>query len=145
VTDLVDSLIAGGGVTCPIVRFRDCFQNAACLVTGTAIVDGYTNSFQTVTATVAVIVSERQAQETLSIVVPAVAAGAVGYVTTAFVGELAALPAGAPLVGNPQADLVAAGAGGGFINCRVSAAGSVRCAFLGPLAGGAVNFTFATL
>jgi len=84
-------------------------------------------------------------KETLSIVVPAVLAGQVGYVTTAFAGALAGLPQDTPLVANPTADLVAAGAGGGFINARVSAAGSVRCAFLGPLAGGASNFTFAAL
>lgn len=143
--ELEDTLIAGGGITCPNVRFRNCNQNAACLVTGTAIVDGYTNAWQTITSTVSVIVAEQLARETLSIVVPAVLAGQVGYVSTAFVGELAALPSGSPLVGNPQADLVAAGAGGGFINCWADAAGSVRCSFIGPLAGGAVNFTFATL
>lgn len=84
-------------------------------------------------------------KETLSIVVPAVLAGQVGYVTTAFAGALAGLPQDTPIVANPTADLVAAGAGGGFINARVSVAGSVRCAFLGPLAGGASNFTFASL
>jgi hypothetical protein len=38
--------------------------------------------------------------------------------------------------------LVAAGVGGAYVNARVSALGTVRMAFLGPLAGGAVNFNF---
>jgi len=128
-------------------RVRNCTQLAACLVVGDLIIDGYSNSFQTFTVDPAfqLFVAERQARETLSIVVPAVAAGNVGYVSTAFVGELAILQTNDPLVGNPTADLVAAGAGGGFVNCWVDAPGSVRCSFVGPLAGGAVNFTFATL
>ena len=82
---------------------------------------------------------------TLSVVVPAVGAGNVGYVdvsTLAGHDELLC-EVGDVVIGNPQADLVAAGAGGGFINCRVSATNTIRCAFLGPLAGGAVNFRFA--
>jgi hypothetical protein len=81
-------------------------------------------------------------QERLEIVVPAVAAGEVGYVTTDFVGDLATLATDSPILANPTADLVNAGAGGGFINARMSDTGSVRCAFVGPLAGGAVDFVF---
>ncbi len=84
-------------------------------------------------------------QETLSIVVPAVLAGEVGYVTTDFVGDLATLLVDSPILANPTADLVNAGAGGGFINARMSDTGSVRCAFVGPLAGGAVDFVFSAL
>jgi hypothetical protein len=79
----------------------------------------------------------------VSVVVPAVAAGAVGYVNVSMAGtRLADLAVGEGVVANPSAQLVAAGAGGAFVNCRVQAVGSVECAFLGPLAGGAVNFNF---
>ena len=38
--------------------------------------------------------------------------------------------------------VVAAGAGGAYVNCRVQATGVVECAFLGPLASGSVPFNF---
>ncbi len=80
----------------------------------------------------------------LSVVVnvPAVAAGQVGYVDVSLAATKLAgfLPAGSLLVANPAADLVAAGVGGGFINCRINGVNTVRFAFLGPLAGGASNF-----
>lgn len=80
---------------------------------------------------------------TISIVVPAVAAGAVGYVDTTLVGtdleDLLQFPSDAVIV-NPTSDLVAAGAGGGFLNARLSAANTLRSTFIGPLAGGAANF-----
>jgi hypothetical protein len=83
---------------------------------------------------------------TISVVVPAVLAGQVGYVDVLTAGtRLAGILAATPIAGNPTADLVAAGAGGGFLNCRVSATGTIRCAFVGPLAGGASNFSFWTL
>jgi hypothetical protein len=115
-------------------------------VTGAVQLDGYTAAIgrSLITGT-AVQVFDNPTQETLSIVVPAVLAGQVGYVDTAFAGPLVGCPQDAPIVANPTADLVAAGAGGGFINARVIAGNSVRCAFVGPLAGGAVNFTFAAL
>lgn len=50
-----------------------------------------------------------------------------------------------PIAVNPAVDLVAAGAGGGFINARmVNDAGTVKCrmAFLGPIAGGPADFVF---
>jgi hypothetical protein len=79
----------------------------------------------------------------VSVVVPAVAAASVGYVNVSMAGtRLSDLFVGEGVVANPAAQLVAAGAGGGYINCRVQAIGSVECAFLGPLAGGAVNFNF---
>lgn len=80
---------------------------------------------------------------TLSVVVPAVAAGAVGYVNTTLVGTdlEGMLNVTSCIICNPQSDLVAAGAGGGFINARFAAANSLRLAFVGPLAGGAANFT----
>lgn len=78
----------------------------------------------------------------VSVTVPAVAAGQVGYVDVSLAATKLAgfLPAGSLLVANPTADLVAAGAGGGFINCRINGVNTVRFAFLGPLAGGASNF-----
>jgi len=80
---------------------------------------------------------------TLSCVVPAVAAGAVGYLDrTTVATALAGIVVGELIEAAPQVDLVAAGAGGGYINCRVSAANTIRMAFIGPLAGGAANFIF---
>lgn len=75
---------------------------------------------------------------TISVVVPAVAADAVGYADVTMPG----VAVGEMVVASPTADLVAAGAGGGYINCRVSAPNTVRLAFNGALAGGAVNFLF---
>lgn len=84
---------------------------------------------------------------TISVTVPAVAAGQVGYVDVALGATKLAgfVPAGALLVANPTADLVAAGAGGGFINVRTNGASTARFAFLGPLAGGASNFTLGVI
>lgn len=78
----------------------------------------------------------------VSVNVPAVAAGQVGYVDVSLAATKLAgfLPAGSLLVANPTADLVAAGVGGGFVNCRINGVNTVRFAFLGPLAGGASNF-----
>jgi len=80
---------------------------------------------------------------TLSVVVPAVAADAVGYVDTTLVGTALEgfFAVGDPVVVNPTTDLVAAGAGGGLLNARISAANTLRCAFVGALAGGAADFT----
>lgn len=91
----------------------------------------------------AVQVSDAPLSATVSIVVPAVAADAVGYVNTTLVGTpLEGLfNTGDGVTVNPQSDLVAAGAGGGFINARIVAADSLRCAFNGALAGGAADFT----
>lgn len=80
---------------------------------------------------------------TKNIVVPAVAADAVGYLDVDLSATgLAGTTVGAVMVCAPTADLVAAGAGGGYINCRVSALNTVRLAFNGALAGGAVDFLF---
>lgn len=80
---------------------------------------------------------------TLPVVVPAVLAGAVGYVIVPMAGtRLADLAVQECVVACPQAQLVAAGPGGAYVNARCNAVGSVELAFLGPLAGGAVNFTF---
>jgi len=83
--------------------------------------------------------------EIVNVVVPAVLDGQVGYLDVVMAGELTALPANTGIVATPTADLVAAGAGGGYINSRVSAPGTVRMAFIGPLAGGAVDFHFFAL
>lgn len=80
---------------------------------------------------------------TVSVVVPAVAAGQVGYVdTNVSATALGGITTADVVCGNPTADLVAAGAGGGYINSRVSATNTIRSAFVGPLAGGASNFVF---
>jgi hypothetical protein len=47
---------------------------------------------------------------------------------------------GETIVANPTSDLVAAGAGGGFINAWVVGTSSIRFSFSGALAGGAANF-----
>jgi hypothetical protein len=79
----------------------------------------------------------------VAVVVPAVAVGAVGYVNVSMAGtRLADLLVGEGVVANPSAQLVAAGVGGAYVNCRVQATGVVECAFLGPLAGGSVPFNF---
>lgn len=82
---------------------------------------------------------------TVSVVVPAVLVGQVGYANAALVGTALEnlFAVNDPVAVNPQTDLVAAGAGGGLINARVSAANTVRLAFVGPLAGGAANFRIA--
>lgn len=85
------------------------------------------------------------AKETISVVVPAVAAGNVGYADVTAVADLRGITTADVVDGNATADLVAAGAGGGYINCRVSANNTIRCAFVGPLAGGASNFQFVRL
>lgn len=134
-----------GNFTTGTAHIRSCRQFGLANITGDVTIDAYTNAWGAVTATGTLLVFDKPAQERISVVVPAVLAGQVGYVDTAFAAQLANVPANTPLTGNPTADLVAAGAGGGFINCRVSAAGTVRCAFIGPLAGGAVDFVFAAL
>jgi hypothetical protein len=80
---------------------------------------------------------------TLSVAVPVVANDQVGYVNVSLVGTGLAglLAADSLIVANPTTDLVGAGAGGGYINVRFNAANSLRFAFLGPLAGGAANFS----
>ncbi len=115
--------------------------------TGNLVLDAYTNSqlfsaIETIT-NANFVVRNRPNMATISVVVPAVAADAVGYVDVSTVGTpLEGITVGQLVVGNPTADLVAAGAGGGFINARVSGVSTIRCAFNGALAGGAVNFIF---
>lgn len=134
-----------GNFTTATAHIRSCRQFGVALITGDVTIDDYTNAWGTVTATGTLTVFGKLAQERVSVVVPAVLVGQVGYVDTNFVAQLAATPTNAPVSGNPTDDLVAAGAGGGFINCRMSANGVVRCAFVGPLAGGAVDFVFSAL
>lgn len=134
---------AGAGVSAS-ATFRNCPQpSAPVVVTGAVLLDGYTAAWSAITGTTTAVANGSRS-EVISVVVPAVVAGSVGYVDVTMVGALATVPANAPVYGAPQADLVAAGVGGGFINCRASALATIRCAFLGPLAGGAVNFTFGT-
>jgi hypothetical protein len=82
---------------------------------------------------------------TVVVPVPLVLAGAVGYAAVAMAAgtRLADLVLNEGVVANPQAQIVAAGVGGGFINARVSAPGTVEFAFLGPVPAGNVDFTVA--
>lgn len=77
------------------------------------------------------------------VAVPAVSAGQVGYVTTSLVGTTleGLFATNNPVIVNPQADLVAAGAGGALVNARIPSANNLRCTFVGPLAGGNATFT----
>ena len=119
-------------------------------VTGDLVLDAYTCSqfFGAIESlnNGVLVVRNRPKQARISVVVPAVAADAVGYVNVSTVGtDLEGITTGQVVVANPTTDLVAAGAGGGFINARVSAADTIRCAFNGALAGGAADFVFAVL
>lgn len=81
-------------------------------------------------------------QAVLSVAVPALAAGVLGYVNVSLVGSaLQGTPSGAQLLATPQADLAAAGAGAGFCTgCRASATDNARFSFVGALGAGNVNF-----
>jgi hypothetical protein len=71
------------------------------------------------------------------------AAGNVQYVNVSMAGtRLADLAVGEGVVANPSTQLIAAGAGGGYINCRVQAVGVVECTFVGPLTAAVVPFNF---
>lgn len=81
------------------------------------------------------------------VAVPALAAGVLGYanaalVTTALEGAVT----NAPVLVTPQSDLAAAGAAAGYlIGARISAASTLRCAFVGTLAGGNATFNVSLL
>lgn len=80
----------------------------------------------------------------LAIAVPTVAAGAVDYTNRTLIGtslENVFNGANEPVIVSPEEDLVAAGPGGGFLNARLSAANTLRCAFIGPLSSATVTFT----
>jgi len=79
----------------------------------------------------------------ITIAVPALAAGVLGYVDTSLVGTpLEGTPANAVVIVEPQSDLAAAGATSGFlVNARMSATNTLRCAFVGTLVGGNATFT----
>jgi hypothetical protein len=83
-----------------------------------------------------IVVQDTAPRLTLTVPVPLIAAGAVAYVNLSLVGTKLAgmVKADSMVVANPTADLVAAGAGGGLLNVRFSAANTVRFCFLGPLA-----------
>jgi hypothetical protein len=90
-------------------------------------------------------VVEGMLKHRLSVPVPAVAAsGQLAYLDVAVAGTpLDGLDTPDVVVANPQADLSAAGVGrGAYLGCRVSAINTIRLAFHGILAGGAVDFEF---
>jgi len=137
------AVIVGG-----TAQIRQCYFGLSLAVTGALTTD--LNSIAPILSAVSAFTISPlniSPRVTVSVVVPAVAAGQVGYVDVALgATKLAGMvPAGALLVANPSADLVAAGAGGGFINVRASASNTARFAFLGPLAGGASNFTLGVI
>jgi len=86
----------------------------------------------------------------VSVNVPAVLAGSLNYISTTLVGtplEGYVTAANQPIVVTPESDTGgAAGVGvGGLLNAYADAADSIRCAFIGGLAGGAANFTVTVL
>lgn len=84
------------------------------------------------------------ARAIVPIVVPIVVAGSVGYLDVSLVGTLleGVFDASNQPVGiNPTADLAAAGLGGGLLNARITGPDTLRCTFIGPLAGGPTNIT----
>jgi hypothetical protein len=141
--DISNCVLGAGAGVSALATIRNCPQPAAPVnITGSVNIDAFTNAWQQITASVVLQVIDKPAQFSVGVVVPAVGAGNVDYVDTVLGGELATAPTDTPVTGNPHADLAAAGAGGGFINCRMSAPGTVRCAFIGPIAGGLTLFTF---
>ncbi len=77
------------------------------------------------------------------VTVPGVAAGSVGYVNVSMAGtRLADLAVGEGVVVCAKADIMAAGVGGGMLQPRVQATGSVRLGFVGPVTTGSFDFTF---
>lgn len=77
---------------------------------------------------------------TISVVVPALGAAALGYVTVSLAGtRLATLITNEGVTVNPQAQIAG---GGALLNARMQGLGSAELQFLGPTAGGAANFTF---
>jgi hypothetical protein len=90
------------------------------------------------------VVDKLPQQATISVVVPAVAVATLAYLDVSTVGtSLAGIISTDTVVGNPVADLAAAGVNAGaYEGCRVSAASTIRMTFRGLLAGGAVNFNF---
>lgn len=79
----------------------------------------------------------------LSVTLPVLAAGVLGYVDVTLVGTpLEGTPANSVVYAQPQTDLAAAGADNGFyVNCRMSALNTLRFTFVGTLASSAVTFT----
>lgn len=97
----------------------------------------------TVTGGALLEVLAEQPRATISIVVPALAAGEMGFATGSLVGTiLAGIQPNTPINVTSSQDLSAAGAGrGGVLGApRISAANTVKVAFTGALAGGASNF-----
>lgn len=90
-----------------------------------------------------IVVLDNAQRATVNVTVPAVAAGNVGYANVDLTGTLLeTMQPNDPVLVNPHSDLAAAGAGGGFINARMTTTpAEIRLAFIGPLAGGDALFT----
>lgn len=152
----------GGGGAGPAITgdglcgwFRNCILDDGLIITGSGVAPrieldsaSYSTALQgtppTTFTAIAVRVPDGLLRGTISVVVPAIAASTdVDYADVSTVGTpLEGVDVGDVVLANPTADLVAAGAGGGFLNCRVSAANTIRLTFRGVLAGGASDFIF---
>lgn len=150
---LYDVVFGGVGeqsanISCDSAIINGCLLNGDLAVVGELQIDSttYQQAVDGFTVTYGTLqISDPPLSINLSVIVPAVGAAAVGYVDTTLVGtDLEdVFSVNDPVTVNPQSDLVAAGAGGGFINARISAVNTLRCAFVGALAGGAASFTVA--
>jgi hypothetical protein len=92
-----------------------------------------------------ILVRADQGGAELTVTIPALANGVLGYAEVDTTGtELDGIDANDVVVGNPNDDLAGAGANGGaYIGCRVRTFNTIRCAFVGNLAGGGHGFKFA--
>jgi hypothetical protein len=91
-----------------------------------------------------IVVTERAQRATLAVAVPALAAGALGYVDVSTAGtDMAGIFETDAIGWNPKADVEAAGvAGGGPISARVSNVETIRVGFVGPTTSHNVDFVF---
>jgi hypothetical protein len=140
------------GTDAMMVTVRDCqFHGTTNFIAASGTLDIDSSSYQqwsqtgTVTGMLIELAS-RALTARVNVNVPAIVAAGVDYIDVSLVGTLlAGIPQGTAIVGNPTADLAAAGAGGGaFVNCWVNSPSQVRCTFVGILTGGVVPFDFTT-
>jgi hypothetical protein len=91
-----------------------------------------------------ILVRADQGGALLSVTVPTLAAGVLGYAEVDTTGtELDGITANDVVVGNPNDDIAAAGAGAGAdLGCRVRTDNTIRCTFVGAITGGGRGFKF---
>lgn len=138
----LDNLIVDGNTTINTTLAGGTMSMILCNVNNT---QGNNPTAETLTGIIrAVNTPGLQIFTPITVLVPAVLAGQVGYVNVSMAGtRMSTIVVNEAVCVNPLADLVAAGVGGGFLNARVQATGSVRLAFVGPLPGGNADFNFA--